>query len=283
MKSIKKNKKFILGILIGIIIGCFGTSYAAYLYKSSDVLYTKSNGTETSVQSALNELYNKRISLSTSNSSNYITWASDKKSLTLNGDNYYKGTINTTEAYNAGYNSMTHHGAYTDANSYARSNGKTFIRIPKGAYLTSGYSGLNLPEIVVNENLYSQSEYNNNYQSGYNQGKNDYIKGGVWALASWNNSHTAATNSHSSPTWAITDSATLPAGTYAYFLYQKSPYGNNGAGWIKVNGTTIASLSSKDEYGNCIQGRYTLNSASTVEIYVGNYNGGASGAFVRVG
>ena len=99
-----KNIKIIIVIVLVIFLTSGISVYAAYLYFARDVLYTKPDGTETSVKAALDELYNRRkIVLTKSNSNNYVTWASDKKSLTLNGTNVYVGTIDTSSAYNAGY------------------------------------------------------------------------------------------------------------------------------------------------------------------------------------
>ena len=179
MKAIKKNMKLIVGIVIGIILGCFGMTYAAYLYNSSDVVYKKTSGTETSVQSALNELYNKRTTLTTNNSNNYVTWARDKKSLSLNGDNYYKGTINTSAAYEAGSNSMPHRiaenwtcdGKFDPAQYY-------HIHFPAGWY--NRWDGASCdPEVRI---PYSQAPntqiwkdaYNAGYSSGSSKAKVEY-------------------------------------------------------------------------------------------------------------
>ena len=68
---------------------------------------------------------------------------------------------------------MANQGGYTASKSWARGDGTTYIRIPKGAYLTAANNGLDLPEVTVADNLYGQGEYNNNYNSGYNQGVTD--------------------------------------------------------------------------------------------------------------
>lgn len=57
--SFKKNQiKLIIIIMVFILINCIGV-YAAYNYFAKDVVYTKSDGTEISVEAALNELYEK--------------------------------------------------------------------------------------------------------------------------------------------------------------------------------------------------------------------------------
>ena len=73
---------------------------------------------------------------------------------------------------NALTGSMPNQGGYTASKSWARGNGTTYIRIPKGAYLTAANNGLDLPEVTVADNLYGQGEYNNNYNRGYTNGWN---------------------------------------------------------------------------------------------------------------
>lgn len=62
MKFIKGNLKLIIGFLIGVILASGVTVYA-YGFLASDVKYTKENGTDISVEDALNELYNKNSNL----------------------------------------------------------------------------------------------------------------------------------------------------------------------------------------------------------------------------
>jgi len=71
---------------------------------------------------------------------------------------------------NALTGTMTNQGGYTASKSWARGGGTTYIRIPKGAYLTAANNGLDLPEITVADNLYGQGEYDSNYNSGYTNG-----------------------------------------------------------------------------------------------------------------
>ena len=58
MNFLKKNTKTIAGIIIGGILVGGITAYATYNYYASQVSYTKKDGTEVSVEEALNELYN---------------------------------------------------------------------------------------------------------------------------------------------------------------------------------------------------------------------------------
>ena len=56
MKFLKKNFKVILGIIIGILTAC-NTAVLAYNFASDEVKHTKSDNSETTVELALNELY----------------------------------------------------------------------------------------------------------------------------------------------------------------------------------------------------------------------------------
>ena len=74
MKILKKNTKLIVGIIIGAIIATGITTYAAYNYYASQVSYTKKDGTEVSVEKALNELYaSKKTATASGSSNNYST------------------------------------------------------------------------------------------------------------------------------------------------------------------------------------------------------------------
>ena len=55
---IKKNLEIILAVVVTAIICISGTVFATG-YFASDVKYKKEDGTETNVEKALNELYNK--------------------------------------------------------------------------------------------------------------------------------------------------------------------------------------------------------------------------------
>ena len=60
----KKNLKFIIILIVAIIITSMVSVYAAYSYLSTDVSYTKADGTTVSVADALNELYKNKTSSS---------------------------------------------------------------------------------------------------------------------------------------------------------------------------------------------------------------------------
>lgn len=76
-------------------------------------------------------------------------------------------TFTSSAGLNIG-GTMTNMGAYTPNSSWAVSGGKTYFRIPQGAYLTNTVSGY--PEITHDGVLYSPDEYNKAYQAGYNDG-----------------------------------------------------------------------------------------------------------------
>ena len=86
MKFLKKSKKLIIGIIIGLIVGSVVSVYAAYSYFAEDVSYASSNGTEISVQEALDQLY-ARQNLGTM-STNYTGYYAD-----VNDDGTVDGVI----------------------------------------------------------------------------------------------------------------------------------------------------------------------------------------------
>ena len=60
MNFLRKNVKTIIAFITGaVLIGGIST-YAAYNYYASQVSYTKKDGTEVSVEKALNELYSNK-------------------------------------------------------------------------------------------------------------------------------------------------------------------------------------------------------------------------------
>ena len=61
----KKNLKVIIIFIVSMIITSMVSVYAAYNYLSTDVSYTKADGTTVSVADALNELYKSKTSIST--------------------------------------------------------------------------------------------------------------------------------------------------------------------------------------------------------------------------
>ena len=68
----KKNLKFIIILIVAIIITSMVSVYAAYSYLSTDVSYTKADGTTVSVADALNELYKNKSSIEVSTKINYV-------------------------------------------------------------------------------------------------------------------------------------------------------------------------------------------------------------------
>ena len=69
---LKKNLKFIIILIVAIIITSMVSVYAAYSYLSTDVSYTKADGTTVSVADALNELYKNKSSSSTGTTTSSI-------------------------------------------------------------------------------------------------------------------------------------------------------------------------------------------------------------------
>ena len=69
---LKKNLKFIIILIVAIIITSMVSVYAAYSYLSTDVSYTKADGTTVSVADALNELYKNKSSIEVSTKINYV-------------------------------------------------------------------------------------------------------------------------------------------------------------------------------------------------------------------
>lgn len=60
MKRINNKFKIILVIIVSIIIFSGISGYAVYNYFAYEVKYEKEDGTETSIEDALNELYSKK-------------------------------------------------------------------------------------------------------------------------------------------------------------------------------------------------------------------------------
>lgn len=60
MNFLRKNAKTIVAFITGAVLIGGITTYAAYNYYASQVSYTKKDGTEISVEDALNDLYSKK-------------------------------------------------------------------------------------------------------------------------------------------------------------------------------------------------------------------------------
>ena len=66
-KVIKSNIKFIIGVITGaILFGGIGIYAATLTFASGDVAHTNSDGTTTTVQAAINDLYEKAENVGTS-------------------------------------------------------------------------------------------------------------------------------------------------------------------------------------------------------------------------
>lgn len=100
MKFIKKNIKIIVGFIVGVILASGITVYATYKYFATDVSYIK-DGTEISVEDALNELYanlNLELEFVISNSVTGTLTTNRTASVDLSSGNY----IIFANEYNAG-------------------------------------------------------------------------------------------------------------------------------------------------------------------------------------
>ena len=151
--------------------------------------------------------------------------------------------------------SMPNQGGYTASKSWVRGNGTTFIRIPKGAYLTAANNGLDLPEVMVADNLYGQGEYNNNYYSGYNNGVSDADGRVNTSSASYNkgvsdadgrvNTSSASYNSGYANGHAAPKSTTLAIRTRVEFYSNSS--GTYRRAHTYVNGHEILNVNEGDD------------------------------------
>ena len=84
----KKNLKVIIIFIVSMIITSMVSVYAAYNYLSTDVSYTKADGTTVSVADALNELYKNKSSSGSSSMPQYELY-NQVMSSTINFWNYY--------------------------------------------------------------------------------------------------------------------------------------------------------------------------------------------------
>lgn len=108
-----------------------------------------------------------KIDLTKENSNNYITWASDKKSLKLNDGNVYAGTIDSSAAYEAGSNSMPHRTGENYTYDGKVDNQYYHIHFPTGWYNT--WDGASwAPEVRI---PISQAPNTQIWKDAYNAGK----------------------------------------------------------------------------------------------------------------
>ena len=130
MKFLKKSKKLIIGIIIGLIVGSVVSVYAAYSYFAEDVSYASSNGTEISVQEALDQLYAKENSgskLETIDCTGYYADVNDDG--TVDGIVFIDLAYRATGVWNGNRNSSYSYLATSNLRSY------------KISTKTSSYSG----------------------------------------------------------------------------------------------------------------------------------------------
>ena len=158
------------------------------------------------------------------------------------------GETFTSSAGLAVTGTMVNHGGYTAAvmpTPWVRDNGTTYIRFPMGAYLTSANNGLNLPEIIIADNLYSSSEYssygesqyNAGYQAGYAAGQSKSYRGSTSGTVTYSigHHHTGSSSSgggcFGTAVWKSKKVQQSFSGTYGG---DRRLYDDHGTIWDKV-------------------------------------------------
>jgi hypothetical protein len=177
---------------------------------------------------------------------------------------------------NALTGTMANQGGYTASKSWARGGGTTYIRIPKGAYLTAANNGLDLPEITVADNLYGQGEYDSNYNSGYTNGHNQGVNDGInsvnidffclWAFES----NASNWNGHGYSLWNTLNKKQnsgniLSVGNFGWYGYYNGEGSNTRHGELiaKVNCTIVSN-----------KGTWNLNAGQNVAVSIADGNNG---------
>ena len=203
MKSLKKNIKFIIVIIVGMILVSSISVWATYNYLGSDVSYMKVNGTKLSVQDALDELYknttnnaNNSLVLYDKSGNNYNAILINGTCIKSNTDGtryiYFDGTDDYVELpelsadidWNDGFTIETQLELNNlDNNTFSRiiccNNGPNIIRYGRQIYFTSSSTGdiRTINNVNLNEkfkfklNVIKKAE--NSYE--YNFYKNDNL------------------------------------------------------------------------------------------------------------
>lgn len=126
------------------------------------------------------------------------------------------------------------------------------------------------------------SGYTNGHNDGYNSGHSNFSRGGVCSAVWWRDLTFTIGNGSNNSGFAANDTATLPAGTYAYACGMATTI-QAGRAYISVNGSVIADANMpENKDGSSGGGFYTLNSPATVTTSASVYNGWAFAMFVRV-
>ena len=125
--------------------------------------------------------------------------------------------------------------------------------------------------------------HNSGYTNGYNSGHSNFSRGGVCSAVWWRDLTFTIGNGSNNSGFTANDSATLPAGTYAYACGVRTTNWAGSAS-ISVNGSVIANKNTDagDKYEYSGGGFYTLNSPATVSTSASVYNGCAFAMFVRI-
>ena len=181
----KKNLKVIIIFIVSMIITSMVSVYAAYNYLSTDVSYTKADGTTVSVADALNELYKSKTSISTD--ANYT-------------------------------------GCYADVNDDGTVDGVIFIDLAKGASGTGlketysydvKQSGLKMYQLSTKKSSYTDSHFGTHAvitQVGGSTGEDRFY---VMALSDY---------STSTYTWANACKLTKTVGSVTFRLPSKTEW-----------------------------------------------------------
>lgn len=160
---IKNNLKFIFGFILGIILISTSIYAATNLISSSEVSYTKTDGTTTTVETVLNDLYTALNNI-TNNSLEDIDLSNSV-------------TVNYTDVFNAEENSLylafqiSYHSASSDSSVFGTFNGATILSENIIANLSSTKSRICIIKAnSSNINAFQESTGNQNYS------KTNYIK-----------------------------------------------------------------------------------------------------------
>jgi len=138
-------KKIIFGIVIGIIL-CSGIVYGINLYSANDISYTTSNGVETNVNDALNDLYfeqqnNTKKSLVFTSSPVDMTQYTDRWAELTNADFKAGVTSAGSSAKASNGNTGTCSTNYSISYNYNASTGQLTFSASGTGYSNAGDSG----------------------------------------------------------------------------------------------------------------------------------------------
>ena len=159
-------------------------------------------------------------------------------------------------------------------------SGGTITADGQAAYSAGHSQGVTDADNRVNT---ASASYSSGYTNGYNSGHSNFSRGGVCSAVWWRDLTFTIGNGSNNSGFTANDSATLPAGTYAYACGVRTTNWAGSAS-ISVNGSVIANKNTDagDKYEYSGGGFYTLNSPATVSTSASVYNGCAFAMFVRI-